>query len=114
MKRALIILLLVTFSLSTLFSETLTHSSLKYEYEEYEDEEFPIWSNELRRAEILYFGSYVFTIPFATFAVSGLRNMNVIGAYESTEKDALLTLGIASGFSLFVAGLDWLIGRISD
>ena len=40
--------------------------------------------------------------------------MNVIGASESNEKDALLTLGIASGLSLFVAGLDWLIGRISD
>lgn len=114
MKKLLIILLIVSFSVSSLFSETLTHSTLKYEYEEYSEDEFPIWTNELRRAEILYFGSYVFTIPFATFALSGLRKLNVIGSSESTEKDALLTISVASGLSLFVAGLDWLIGRISD
>lgn len=113
MKKALIILLIVSLTLSSLGAERLTHSSLKYEYEEYEEEEFPIWSTELRRAETLFFGSYVFTIPIAGLALTGLKSVGAISG-TTTESDAIITLSVASGLSLFVASLDWVIGRIQN
>ena len=111
MKKLIAILLI----LSTLFSlsaETLTHQSLKYEYEEYTEEEFPICSIELRRAESLFFGSYVFTIPISALALTSLKSFNVIPSSYTTEQNALLTIGVASGLSLFVATLDWVLGKI--
>ncbi len=113
MKKALIILLIVSLTLSSLGAERLTHSSLKYEYEEYEEEEFPIWSTELRRAETLFFGSYVFTIPIAGLALTGLKSVGAVSG-TTTESDAIITLSVASGLSLFVASLDWVIGRIQN
>ncbi len=113
MKKALIILLIVSLTLSSLGADRLTHSSLKYEYEEYEDEEFPIWSTELRRAETLFFGSYVFTIPIAGLALTGLKSVGAVSG-TTTESDAIITLSVASGLSLFVASLDWVIGRIQN
>ena len=49
MKRIIAVLLLISiiFSLS---AETITHSSFNYKYESYEEEEFPLWTIELRRA----------------------------------------------------------------
>ena len=94
-------------------ADRLTHSSLKYEYEEYEDEQFPIWSTELRRAETLFFGSYVFTIPIAGLALTGLKSVGAVSG-TTTESDAIITLSVASGLSLFVASLDWVIGRIQN
>lgn len=114
MKKALIILLIVSLTLSSLGAERLTHSSLKYEYEEYEEEEFPIWSTELRRAETLFFGSYVFTIPIAGLALTGLKSVGAVSGTTTTESDAIITLSVASGLSLFVASLDWVIGRIQN
>lgn len=113
MKKALIILLIVSLTLSSLGADRLTHSSLKYEYEEYEEEEFPIWSTELRRAETLFFGSYVFTIPIAGLALTGLKSVGAVSG-TTTESDAIITLSVASGLSLFVASLDWVIGRIQN
>ena len=114
MKRAGVFLLIFLLVLSSLSSETLTHSSLKYEYEEYKSEEFPIWTREIRRAEILFFGSYVFSIPIAGLSLTALRSVNAISSASSTEKDALLTLSVATGISLFVASLDWVIGKIQN
>ncbi len=113
-KRVFIIFMIVVFSLSTLSSERVTHSTLKYEYEEYSEEEFPIWTNEIRRAESLFFGSYVFTIPIAGLALTSLRSLGVVSSSGTTEQNALLTLSVASGLSLFVATLDWVIGRIEQ
>ncbi len=113
MKKALIILLIISLTLSSLGAERLTHSSLKYEYEEYEEDEFPIWSTELRRAETLFFGSYVFTIPIAGLALTGLKSVGAVSG-TTTESEALITLSVASGLSLFVASLDWVIGRIQN
>lgn len=113
MKRFLVFLSIMLISFSTLSAETLTHSTLKYEYEDYSEDEFPIWTNEIRRAETLFFGSYVFTIPIAGLCMTGLKSINVIKS-TSTEADALITIGVASGLSLFVATLDWIIGRVQN
>ncbi len=113
MKKAVVIVLIISLTLTSLFSETLTHSSLKYEYEAYEEDEFPIWSNEIRRAETLFFGSYVFTIPISTLAVSALQRVNVIGNTSST-KTAVISLTVATGLSIAVATIDWILGRVQN
>ena len=113
MKKALIILLIISLSITTLSSERLTHSSLKYEYESYEEDEFPIWSNELRRAETLFFGSYVFTLPLSTLAVSAATGINLISNPTAT-KTAVISLSVATGLSLAVATIDWILGRVQN
>ncbi len=113
MKKALIILLIISLSITTLSSERLTHSSLKYEYESYEEDEFPIWSNELRRAETLFFGSYVFTLPISTLAVSAAAGINLISNPTAT-KTAVISLSVATGLSLAVATIDWILGRVQN
>ena len=113
MKKALIILLIISLSITTLSSERLTHSSLKYEYESYEEDEFPIWSNELRRAETLFFGSYVFTLPLSTLAVSAAAGINLISNPTAT-KTAVISLSVATGLSLAVATIDWILGRVQN
>lgn len=113
MKKALIIILIISLSISSLFSETLKHSTLNYEYESYEEDEFPIWSNEIRRAEILFFGSYVFTLPISTLAVSALQGMSVIES-SSAAKTAVISLSVATGLSIAVATIDWILGRVQN
>lgn len=111
MKRV-VILILLFLTIFSLGSETLTHSSLKYEYEQYSEEEFPLWSRELRRAESIFFGSFVFTIPISTLSFSLLRNANLINNSQSIEKEALVTLTTAAGLSLLITTIDWVLGRV--
>ncbi len=113
MKKALAVILIFSLCLSSVFSETLKQKALGYEYEAYEKEEFPLWTNELRRGEILFFGSYVFTIPISTLVLSSLRSVDAIPS-GTTEKNALLALTCATGVSLFVATLDWIIGKVQN
>ncbi len=112
-KKALIIVLIISLSITSLFCETLKHSTLKYEYESYEEDEFPIWSNEIRRAETLFFGSYVFTLPISTLAVSALQGMNVISS-TTAAKTAVISLSVATGLSITVATIDWILGRVQN
>ncbi len=113
MKKALIIVLIISFSISSLFSDTLTHSTLKYQYESYEEDEFPIWSNEIRRAETLFFGSFVFTLPISTLAVSALESFSVIESSSAT-KTAVISISVATGLSIAVATIDWILGRVQN
>lgn len=112
LKRAIAFFLILSVLLS-LSAETITHSSFKYQYEEYTDEEFPIWTMELRRAETIFFGSFVFTVPFSALVFSTLGKYGVLN-YSSPSTEALYTLGGAAGLSLVVAGLDWVLGRIGE
>ncbi len=113
MKKALIIVLIISLSISSLFSDTLTHSTLKYQYESYEEDEFPIWSNEIRRAETLFFGSFVFTLPISTLAVSALESFSVIESSSAT-KTAVISISVATGLSIAVATIDWILGRVQN
>ncbi len=113
MKKLVVVMLIITLSFTSLFSETLEHSSLKYEYESYEEEEFPIWSIELRRAETLFFGSFVFTLPLSTAAVSLMAGANMLGSVSST-KSAVISLSAAAVLSLCVSTIDWVLGRVQN
>ena len=105
---ALILIISLVFSLS---AETITHSSFNYKYESYEEEEFPLWTIELRRAETVFFGSLVFTVPISSVAIGLLSNQGIIN-FNNTTQAALVNLSAAGGLSLVVATVDWVLGKM--
>ena len=105
---ALFLIISIIFSLS---AATITHSSFNYKYESYEEEEFPLWTIELRRAETIFFGSLVFTVPISSLALSVMSNQGIIN-FENSTQSALMTLSSAAGLSLVVSALDWILGKM--
>ncbi len=83
-----------------------------YEYEPYEEEEFPIWSLELRRAESIFFGSLVITFPVAMGIYSLASTLGMPTPDEDYQKVLQQAL-IAGGLSLIIAGTDWIIGKVA-
>ena len=67
----------------------------------YEDSEFPKWSLDLRRGEIIFFGS----IPL-TYAMTSLVSSSIV------KKDLTFwqTLAISAGVSSAIAILDYILG----
>ena len=110
MKRVISLILILSIAF-TLSSETITHASFKYKYESYEEEEFPLWTRELRRAETIFFGSLVFTVPISSLAVGVLSNQGVVNFSDDTGS-ALAVITTAAGLSLFVSAVDWILGKI--
>jgi len=85
---------------------------------------FPLWAKDLRRSEIIAFGSFPFMYFFANFGIDTYRwanhgnNMryapwpfNSAGTIEKTNKEKYLTLGIAAGGAVLVAFIDYGIMR---
>ena len=108
MRKAIAILLIFLMAIPPVFSDPI-----EYEYVPYEEEEFPIWTMKLRRAESIFFGSMVITFPLT---VAGYSVASAFGAPIEGDEFSLFwqQLGIASCFSLAIAGIDWLIGYLSD
>jgi hypothetical protein len=82
----------------------------------------PQWALDLRRAEIVAFGSFPFTFFFTFFAMDTIRMANnnwdaryapwpfkAAGAIDMTPNEQLLTIGIAIGTSLLIAIIDYII-----
>ena len=110
MKRVISLILILSLAF-TLSPETITHASFKYKYESYEEEEFPLWTRELRRAETIFFGSLVFTVPISSLAVGLLSNQGVVNFNDDTGS-ALAVITTAAGLSLVVSAVDWILGKI--
>ncbi len=108
MRKAIAILLIFLMVIPPAFSDPIP-----YEYEPYQEEEFPIWSHELRRAESIFFGSLVITFPVA-MGVYQLGKQLGMPTPSETYQEVLVEAGIAAGLSLVIALTDWLIGRFSD
>ena len=108
MKKALALLLIVLMAIPPVFSDPI-----EYEYEPYEEEEFPIWSYELRRAESIFFGSLVITFP-VSMGIYALGKQLGMPTPSETYQEVLIEAGIAAGLSAVIAFADWLIGRLSD
>lgn len=104
MKRLVALLLLSAIFLSLAYSDRI-----EYEYEPYEEEEFPVWSHELRRAESLFFGSLVLTYPAAMciYSLAGRAGADIPGGVTRVLQQA----GVAAGLSLVIVGVDWILGR---
>ncbi len=68
MRLLIIILLFTIFITVPLFSgESLP------DYEPYQDDEFPNWAKDLRRAEIIFFGTIPFSFFYSTFSYDFYR-----------------------------------------
>ncbi len=106
--KKLIAIVLIIVTCSNLFADPIV-----YEYEPYEKDEFPEWTMELRRAEIIFFGSFVITLPVAMAAY----NIGKSFGMPTPDSDALAMVyqfAGAAGLSLAIAGIDWIIGKVQD
>ena len=85
---------------------------------------FPLWAKDLRRGEIVAFGSFPFAYFFATFGFDTYRFFNngfntsyapwpftSSAAIEQTQDEKIMTLGIAAGGAIIIALVDYGIMR---
>ena len=107
MKRLLALFISLLLVIAPLASDPIA-----YEYEPYEEEEFPIWSMELRRAETIFFGSLVITFPVA-MGIYSLASTLGMPTPQEEYKQVLQQALIAGGLSLIIAGTDWIIGMVN-
>lgn len=86
---------------------------------------FPLWAKDLRRAEIIAFGSVPFAYFLTNFSFDVYRfathgadtryapwPFNSAGTVEKTQKQKLMTLGIAAGVAVVTAIVDYAIVRV--
>ena len=124
-RRSLAVLLLIVLRVSTIYPQSSTTAGLSTSTAGVKKTVFPQWVLDLRRAEIVAFGSFPFTMFFATFGVDTYRaathNLDSrylpwpakgAGAVEMDTDEHMLTLGIAIAGSLSIALADHLILRI--
>jgi hypothetical protein len=85
---------------------------------------FPLWAKDLRRGEIVAFGSFPFAYFFANFGFDTYRffthgydtrfapwPFTAAAAVEQTQSEKFLTLGIAAGGAIVIAIVDYAIVR---
>ncbi|MDR2618574.1 MAG: hypothetical protein LBC62_06860 [Treponema sp.] len=85
---------------------------------------FPQWAKDLRRGEIVAFGSFPFAFFFTNFAYDMYRSashgwdrryapwpVKAAGSVGLTQREQLATLGVAAGGSVLIAVADHLILR---
>lgn len=80
-------------------------------YEPYGEDEFPIWTMKLRRAESLFFGSLVLTFPISMAVWGLLEGSGLVSASSPLEAFGWQML-MASGLSLGISTADWIIGEV--
>lgn len=105
-KRIIAIVLLLSMALTPVFS------AAELSYAPYGEQEFPIWTMKLRRAESLFFGSMVITLPVSMLVWSLLQNYDVVPTTYTPMQNFLIEMGIASGLSLGISTADWIIGEV--
>jgi hypothetical protein len=109
MRRAITILML----LLLLFPLQLSADQLKG-YEPYEEEEFPLWSYKIRRAETLFFGSMVITLPVTALLYRFAVESQLISTPSSDLQEFLMQGSIAAGLSLGISLADYIIGEVGN
>lgn len=117
MKRLIAIFLFLSFSFSVFSAE------MQIIPEEYQKEEFPGWIHDLRRGEIIFFGSLPFTFFLASEVYGTYRYFErdmdpsytpwPLGSpgYEPDDQVVMIISGVL--FSLGIALGDFIIGKIN-
>jgi hypothetical protein len=85
---------------------------------------FPLWARDLRRGEIVAFGSFPFAYFFTNFFYDSYRTvahggdmryapwpLKPAGAVNKTQDEEFLTLGVAAGGAVAIALIDYIIVR---
>ena len=91
---------------------------------DYNTHEFPLWARDLRRAEIVAFGSFPFTVLLGTFVVETITYINHdwdaryrpwpfkgAGGIAMSRDDRILALEMAAVGSVLISLADFLIVR---
>ncbi|GHV51892.1 hypothetical protein AGMMS49579_08210 [Spirochaetia bacterium] len=112
-------LTLLSTACSTMTSGTVKPTAPK------DKEEFPLWAKDLRRGEIIAFGTFPFTMFFSTFIMDGIRYINhdndpryapwpfkTAGAENMSKEEHELTMLIAGAASVTLALTDFTIVKI--
>lgn len=118
-----IILLAVVLSCTTVEDEEFQFDSSD-EPVPYEEDEFYGWVNDLRRAEIIFFGSFPFSMILTNLGSgaaelifsegsSGYDITDFGSASAMTEKEKLQILLISGGISAGITIADYILGVIS-
>ena len=123
MKKLLLIPFILIFSIVSIFAQQLDLSNI--EIEPYDPEEFPPELRELRRSEIITFGSYPFATMFVgagysfykyfangmdpKYAVNPLRKASSANLSDMETKGIILG---AAGLSLGIGIVDFFLNRI--
>jgi hypothetical protein len=92
---------------------------------QFDTSDFPLWGKDLRRAEIIAFGTFPFTMFTATFAMDTWRAsqngwdgrympwpLKTAGAVDMTGKEHEITLAAAGIASLTLALADFIIVQV--
>jgi len=131
MKKNLVLFIFLFFvSLSVLHSQS-TPPDPGMNSTQFDMSDFPQWTRDLRRAEIIMFGSFPFTYFFSNFGFDTYRwiknndgnlfseynrryapwPLDSAGSIGKTQDEKILTLGIAAGGALLIALVDFGIER---
>jgi hypothetical protein len=112
--------LLLAFVPVSLCGQSSTGTELKST--QFDTTGFPGWAKDLRRAEIVAFGSFPFTFFFASFAVDTYRYVShdrnrlyapwplkPAGAIEKSQSEIVITLSAAAAGSVLISLADYFI-----
>ena len=124
MKRSAVLLLLIFVSLSGLWAQTSTAADPDMTSTQFDMTGFPLWARDLRRFEIITFGSFPFAYFFSNFGVDLYRSAKngwdrryapwpatAAGAIDKTKSERFLTIGVAAGGAVLIAVIDYGIVR---
>ncbi|MDA3939587.1 MAG: hypothetical protein PF693_09790 [Spirochaetia bacterium] len=115
---SVLIILLLMFPFFSIFGESLP------DYEPYEEKEFPKWARDLRRGEIIFFGTIPFTFFISSFSFDLYRYASnnfdpdlapvLLGnttpiILTNNEKLQIITFSVS--FSFILSVLDYLLGK---
>ena len=123
-KKNLVFSVLLFLSLSGLWAQsTISDSSMVST--QFDMTGFPQWTRDLRRAEIIAFGSFPFMYFFTNLSYDTYRfathnwdrryapwPMKGAGAVETSQREKLAVIGIAAGGAVLVALIDFTIVKV--
>lgn len=124
-KTGVFCVFLVCFSFNiTLYAQTSSSTTTVMPSVEFDTRSFPQWAKDLRRAEIVAFGSFPFTMFLASFTMDTVRFSNnnwdtryapwpirSAGGVEMDANQRLITIGAAAAGSILISLADHLIVR---
>ncbi|MDR0689428.1 MAG: hypothetical protein LBG08_04050 [Spirochaetaceae bacterium] len=124
-KRMLFFFFFVFLSLNIpIYAQTSSTTTTVMPSLEFDTSAFPQWAKDLRRAEIVAFGSFPFTLFVATFATDTVRFANnnwdtryapwpirSAGGIEMSTNQRLMTIGAAAAGSILISLADHFIVR---
>ncbi|MDR3170151.1 MAG: hypothetical protein LBU17_00825 [Treponema sp.] len=121
LKRLVFALLMLTVLMTTALAQT-SSTDTGLVSTQFDTTGFPQWAKDLRRAEIVAFGSFPFTVFFARFAIDTYRcatngwdiryapwPFKPAGAIEMPKEQQLISIAVAAAGSVMIALTDFLI-----